>query len=97
MNNQITFSQALEGYLLYADASRLSPCTIADYTNIFRKFQAFLGDDPPIAEITAEITLPLLVRVRMFFPRFTKLLVFTDGPHNSASARPPAHPPAIPS
>jgi integrase/recombinase XerD len=54
MRNQITFSQALEGYFLHADARRLSPHTIADYTNIFRKFQAFLGDDPPIAEITAD-------------------------------------------
>jgi site-specific recombinase XerD len=54
MQNQITFSQALEGYFLHADARRLSPHTIADYTNIFRKFQAFLGDDLPIAEITAD-------------------------------------------
>ena len=44
MKNHITFSQALEGYFLHADARRLSPHTIADYTNIFRKFQAFLGD-----------------------------------------------------
>jgi integrase/recombinase XerD len=54
MNNPITFSQALEGYLLYADASRLSPHTIADYTNTFRKFQDFLSDDPPINEITVD-------------------------------------------
>jgi integrase/recombinase XerD len=54
MKNQITFSQALEGYLLYADASRLSPHTIADYTNTFRKFQDFLSDDPPINEITVD-------------------------------------------
>jgi site-specific recombinase XerD len=60
MQSQITFSQALEGYLLYADARRLSPHTIADYTNTFRKFQAFLGDDPPIASITAD-------HVRAFF------------------------------
>jgi len=45
MHNPITFSQALEGYLLYADACRLSPHTIADYTNTFRKFQIFLNDD----------------------------------------------------
>jgi hypothetical protein len=51
MTNQITFSQALEGYFLHADARRLSPHTIADYTNIFCKFQAFLGDDPPIASL----------------------------------------------
>ena len=54
MNNQITFSQALEGYLLYADASRLSPHTIADYTNTFRKFQNFLSYDPPINQITVD-------------------------------------------
>jgi len=39
MDNQITLCQALKGYLLYADASRLSPCTIAAYTNTFHKFQ----------------------------------------------------------
>jgi hypothetical protein len=38
----ITFSQALEGYFLHADARRLSPHTIADYANTFRKFQQFL-------------------------------------------------------
>ena len=54
MKNQITFSPALEGYFLHADARRLSPHTIADYTNIFCKFQAFLGDDPPIGGITAD-------------------------------------------
>jgi len=47
MQSQITFSQALEGYLLYADVRHLSPHTIADYTNTFRKLQTWLGDDPP--------------------------------------------------
>ena len=60
MQSQITFSQALEGYSLYADARRLSLHTIADYTNTFRKFQAFLGDDPPIVSITAD-------QIRAFF------------------------------
>lgn len=51
----ITFSQALEGYFLHAEARRLSPHTIADYANTFRKFQDFLNDDdPPLAEITAD-------------------------------------------
>lgn len=54
MQPQITFSQALEGYLLHADARRLSPHTIADYTNTFRKFQDFLCDDPPISAITTD-------------------------------------------
>jgi hypothetical protein len=47
MDNPITFSQALEGYLLHADAHRLSPHTIADYTNASRKFQQSPDDDPP--------------------------------------------------
>jgi integrase/recombinase XerD len=52
MKDQITFSQAIEGYLLHANARHLSTHTIADYTNTFRKFQAFLGEDPPISEVT---------------------------------------------
>lgn len=44
----ITFSQALEGYFLHADARRLSPHTIADYANTFRKFQNHLGNDPSL-------------------------------------------------
>ena len=66
MHNQITFSQALEGYLLYADARRLSPHTIADYTNTFRKFQIFLDDDPPINSITPD-------QVRSFFASLNHL------------------------
>jgi len=60
MQPQITLSQALEGYLLHADARRLSPHTIADYTNTFRKFQQFLGADPSLAAITAD-------QIRAFF------------------------------
>ena len=60
MQNQITLSQVLEGYLFHADACRLSPHTIADYTDTFRKLQTWLGDDPPIAAITAD-------QVRAFF------------------------------
>jgi integrase/recombinase XerD len=54
MKDQITFSQAIEGYLLHANARHLSTHTIADYTNTFRKFQAFLGEDAPIAEVTTD-------------------------------------------
>ena len=49
---QLTLSQAIEGYFLAAHARRLSPHTLADYDNTFRKFEAFLGIDPPLARIT---------------------------------------------
>ncbi|MCL4304063.1 MAG: tyrosine-type recombinase/integrase [Anaerolineae bacterium] len=51
-NDQITLSQALQGYALYAKARRLSPNTLNDYNNTFTKFKDFLGTDPPLAEIT---------------------------------------------
>ena len=54
MNKPITLSQAIDGYLLYASARRLSAHTIADYTNTFRKFQESLADDPPLATISAD-------------------------------------------
>ena len=81
MNSQITFSQALEGYLLYADASRLSPHTIADYTNTFRKFQDFLSDDPPINEITAD-------QVRQFMAAQDHIMLML--PDQSEDGRPGA-------
>lgn len=51
MKHQITLSQAISGYLLAAEARRLSPNTLADYRNTFRKFVAFLGIDPPISHV----------------------------------------------
>lgn len=54
MKKPITLAQAIDGYLLDAAARQLSPHTIADYTNSFRKLQAYLGKDPPIAGITAD-------------------------------------------
>ena len=57
MDDQISFSQAIEGYLFDAAARKLSDETIRDYLNTFRKFDAFLEDDPPIARIT-----PLVVK-----------------------------------
>jgi integrase/recombinase XerD len=51
---QITLSQAMEGYAIAAHARRLSPATLADYDNAFRKFETFLGRDPPLADITAD-------------------------------------------
>jgi site-specific recombinase XerD len=50
--NAITFSQAVDGYLLYAGARRLSQNTINDYTNTFGKFARSLENDRPISEIT---------------------------------------------
>lgn len=49
--NKFTLSKALEGYELAAAARHLSKHTISDYANTFRKFQAHLKKDPPIADI----------------------------------------------
>jgi len=55
--NRITLSQAIEGYFLAAHARRLSRHTMRDYDTTFRRFEAFLEDDPPLAEIgAAEVT-----------------------------------------
>ena len=53
---QLTLSQAvsIEGFLLEKQAQHLSPHTVADYTNAFRKLQAYLGTDVPFAGITAD-------------------------------------------
>jgi len=51
---QLTLSQAIEGFLLEKQAQHLSPHTVADYTNAFRKFQAYLVTDVPFAGITAD-------------------------------------------
>jgi integrase/recombinase XerD len=50
--NQLTFTQAIDGYLLAANARRLSQNTLNDYTLTFRKFIDHLGSDPPIESIT---------------------------------------------
>ena len=49
----ITLTQAIEGFLLEKHAQQLSPHTIADYSNAYRKLQRWLQDDPPLAAITA--------------------------------------------
>lgn len=54
MVRQITFSQAVEGFTLDKQARRLSEHTLADYSNAFRKFAAFLAGDPPLASITTD-------------------------------------------
>jgi len=42
----LTLSQIIDGYLLAANARRLSPHTIADYQTTFNKLTAFLQTDP---------------------------------------------------
>ena len=54
MKNQITFSQAVEGYMLSVRAGHLSAHTVKDYLTTYRKFESFLVDDLPIAEIKPE-------------------------------------------
>ncbi len=49
----VTLSQALEGYILFMEP-KLSTCTLRDYFNTFRKFQAYLGHDPLLDEIDVE-------------------------------------------
>jgi site-specific recombinase XerD len=50
----IRFSQALDGYLLMAQARRLSPRTLEDYFTTFNKFSVFLGCDPSVSTITSK-------------------------------------------
>ena len=51
-HSKITFSQAVNGYLLAAQSRHLSQHTIDDYLNTFRKFQASLDDDPPLITLS---------------------------------------------
>jgi len=50
--NSITFSQVVDGYLLSANSRHLSPHTIHDYVNTFKKFSRFLIQDPLFDSIT---------------------------------------------
>lgn len=50
---QLTLSQAIEGYFIAAHARRLSPHTLSDYDNTFRRLEQFLGRDPPLGDLTA--------------------------------------------
>lgn len=52
--NEILFSKAVEGYLLYAHGRRLSEHTLADYCNTFRRFADFLDDDPAFDDLDTE-------------------------------------------
>lgn len=52
MKAKFTLSQTIEGYIMAAEARRLSPTTIAGYQNAFHKFTAHLvGLDPIFATI----------------------------------------------
>ncbi len=54
--NNLTFTQAIEGYKLAAEARGLSENTLIDYENSFRKFQGFLGDkDPVFTDIDSDL------------------------------------------
>lgn len=52
MKSSLSFSDAVEGYLLNATARHLSKNTIADYIYTFRKFEDFLVEDSPFEDIT---------------------------------------------
>lgn len=51
----LTISIAVEQYLDAAAARRLSPHTIADYQNTYKRFMHWLGGDIPVQEITARV------------------------------------------
>ncbi|HSF80039.1 MAG TPA: tyrosine-type recombinase/integrase, partial [Anaerolineales bacterium] len=53
--NRFTFTQVVEGYLLAANARHLSPHTIKDYTNTYRKFLGHLDDDPIFVTINSKL------------------------------------------
>lgn len=48
----ITFSQAVEGFLIEKRAEQLSEHTLSDYENSFRKLARFLNGDPLMTTIT---------------------------------------------
>lgn len=53
--NSLTLSQAINGYWLQAAVAGLSPNTLADYGNTFKKFEAHFNlQDPLIEEITRD-------------------------------------------
>jgi integrase/recombinase XerD len=49
---QISFSQAVAGYMFTIQARHLSEHTVLDYQGTLKKFKAFLVEDLPIADIT---------------------------------------------
>jgi integrase/recombinase XerC len=51
-HSKITFSQAINGYLLAAQSHHLSQHMIEDNLNTFRKFGAFIDGDPPLITLS---------------------------------------------
>lgn len=51
MNSNITFSQAINGFILHCGARHLSPKTISMYEWILSKFSDHLDDDPIVGDI----------------------------------------------
>jgi integrase/recombinase XerD len=49
---ELTLSQAIEGYFIYANARRLSAQTLNGYQWALNKFEMYLGADPPFASLT---------------------------------------------
>ena len=49
----ISLSKAIEGYMLAANARRLSENTLKAYAQTFRRFERFLQDDPLMASVEA--------------------------------------------
>jgi site-specific recombinase XerD len=68
---QITFSQAVDGFLMEKRAGRLSPHTLLDYGNAFRKLADYLDGDPPIEGISEHDLVAFLAELgeRMITPR----------------------------
>ena len=54
MKHSLTFYQVMVGYILAIEARHLSPHTIEDYKNTFKKFMPFIGKDTPFEEITSK-------------------------------------------
>ena len=52
---KLTLHTAIDIYLVARQAQRYSPHTLLDYTNTYRRFSAWLGCDPPITEIGADL------------------------------------------
>lgn len=53
MDNQISLSNAIDGYLIAARARRLSPHTLSDYQTTYRALERYLGGRTPLAAIAA--------------------------------------------
>ena len=61
---KLLLSQAIDGFLLEKASQQLSIHTVRDYTTTFRKFQTFLGGDPPFAGISREQIMQFLAYLR---------------------------------